>query len=298
MKKMLTKVFLCIIVGSCNLSFAAKKAIIADHCSLNIEKIPKSYIKKAKEKFKISYGHTSHGSQIVSGMQALAQKDSLFKYSAKNRSNSSFLWDSIPSGDLGSPNQEQWAKKTKEMLKSYGKSRNVVMWSWCGQLSRKKTDVMKYLKQLANLEKEFPKVTFIYMTGHLDGRGTRGLLHRNNEKIRQFCKKYHKVLFDFADIESYDPDGKINYNLLNCRDDCSYRKGQSKYNWAINWLAKNPKHNYVLPKRAAHTQPLNGAMKCRAFWYLLARLAGWKGEDKTKEKSKPVTLKMSVKVSS
>ena len=262
------------IVGSyCS---AASKAIIIDHNCLKIDKIPAKYIKKAKKDFRIAYGHTSHGSQLISGMQALAKVNSLYKYSSNKKSPEAFLWDRIPSGDLGNPNQEAWADKTREMLKSFGKNRNLVIWSWCGQAGRKSTNIDKYLQLMSQLEKEFPNVTFVYMTGHLNGSGPRGTLHKNNEKIREFCKKNGKVLFDFADIESYDPDGKINYNELYCRDNCEYRKGRIKYNWAKEWLTKNPDHKFAMPKRAAHTHPLNGAMKGQAFWWMMAKLAGWK----------------------
>ena len=38
--------------------------------------------------------------------------------------------------------------------------------------------------------------------------------------------------------------------------------------------SKNPDHGMDLPKRAAHTHPLNGALKGRAFWVMMAHLAG------------------------
>jgi hypothetical protein len=48
------------------------------------------------------------------------------------------------------------------------------------------------------LEKEYPKVIFIYMTGHLDGTGEHGNLNMRNNQIRDFCRRNHKVLYDFA----------------------------------------------------------------------------------------------------
>ena len=47
------------------------EALIIDHTCTNINHIPEYWIKKAKAEFGISYGHTSHGSQIVSGMKVL-----------------------------------------------------------------------------------------------------------------------------------------------------------------------------------------------------------------------------------
>ena len=49
---------------------------------------------------------------------------------------------------------------------------------------------------------------FVYMTGHTDGTGLDGTLHLRNQEIRNYCKANDKVLYDFEDIESYDPDGR------------------------------------------------------------------------------------------
>jgi hypothetical protein len=81
---------------------------------------------------------------------------------------------------------------------------------------------------MSSLENEFENVTFVYMTGHLDGTGENGNLTQRNNQIREFCKNNNKILFDFADIESYDPDGNY-YN-----DD--YDGG----NWALEWQNNNP----------------------------------------------------------
>lgn len=46
--------------------------IIIDHLCTDIDQIPEQWIVKAKEDFRVAYGHTSHGSQIISGMEALS----------------------------------------------------------------------------------------------------------------------------------------------------------------------------------------------------------------------------------
>lgn len=159
-----------------------------------------------------------------------------------------------------------------------GSDRNVVVLSWCGQASSaSEAQMQTYLDLMAALEKEFPKVTFIYMTGHLDGSGKNGNLNQRNEQIRDFCRHNNKVLFDFADIESFDPDGKVNFMELAADDGCFYRKDGVRGNWADEWLAANPDHHFALPATAPHSRPLNGALKGEAFWHLLAHLAGWDG---------------------
>jgi hypothetical protein len=115
------------------------------------------------------------------------------------------------------------------------------------------------------------------MTGHLDGSGKKGNLNRRNQQIREFCRKNSKILYDFADIESFDPDGKINYMELYARDSCDYKEKGVTKNWADEWVKKNSEHRVELPANAAHSKPLNGALKGRAFWWMMARMAGWDG---------------------
>jgi hypothetical protein len=44
-----------------------------DHHCTDITQIPQSWIEEAKRTLHIGYGHTSHGSQITSGMQGLVE---------------------------------------------------------------------------------------------------------------------------------------------------------------------------------------------------------------------------------
>ena len=251
------------------------EALIIDHRCTNINKVPSKYIEQAKTKLRVAYGHTSHGSQLVSGMSALQKANqSLFAFGRGKQGLS--LIDRTPKGDLGNPDRTAWAERTREFLKGAGSDRNVIMWSWCGQVSSATAeDIETYLKLMSKLEKEFPEVTFVYMTGHLDGSGKNGNLHQRNQQIRDFCRQNRKVLFDFADIESFDPDGKVNYMELNARDTCDYRSNKERRNWAADWLAANPQHDFALPDSAAHTNPLNGALKGNACWWMMAKLAGW-----------------------
>ena len=65
-------------------------------------------------------------------------------------------------------------------------------------------DINNYLSQMNTLEGEYPGIQFVYMTGHLDGGGSSGTLHQNNNIIRNYCSTNNKILYDFADIERYD----------------------------------------------------------------------------------------------
>jgi len=123
------------------------------------------------------------------------------------------------------------------------------------------------------------------MTGHLVGSGESGNLNQRNEQIRNYVRSNNKVLYDFADIESFDPDGLINYMKLNANDNCDYDSngdGIRDKNWATAWQASHIENIDWYDCSAAHSQALNGNQKAYAAWWLWARLGGWDGNPPTK----------------
>ena len=48
-----------------------QEPIIIDHHCLDLSQIPLEWIENAKDYLHIGYGHTSHGSQLTSGMDAV-----------------------------------------------------------------------------------------------------------------------------------------------------------------------------------------------------------------------------------
>ena len=247
-----------------------KGALVIGHGQTDTERIPADALDRARRTLRVWYGHTSHGSQITSGMSAMNEPP--FHY---NRTGADGALQYVETGgDLGHHGDDRWAQRTRTYLGNGGEA-NVIVWSWCGGCSDNTSEgIDRYLELMDRLEADYPDRVFVYMTGHLDGTGANGTLHRNNERIRAYCRKHGKVLFDFADIESYTPDGRSVLDKQ-ARDNCDYREDGRRRNWAAEWLAAHPDHGIALPERSAHTHPLNGALKGRAFWHLLARLAGW-----------------------
>jgi hypothetical protein len=256
---------------------AAQTPIIIDHTCTDLAQVPESAIAQAKQQFRISYGHTSHGSQIVSGMALLrALPGSVYTYSTDGDGGSLSLHDGGLPGDLSGSGDTAWAQATRALLGQSGCTRNMIMWSWCGGVSGNTVaGIDAYLNAMAALERDFPGVTFVYITGHLDGTGVAGNLHQRNEQIRAFCRANGKVLFDFADIESYDPDGAYFLDRF-ANDNCDYVvPGGGSGNWAQEWCAANP--GKCGSCSCAHSQCLNCQQKGKAFWWMMGRLAGWSG---------------------
>jgi len=143
---------------------------------------------------------------------------------------------------------------------------------------------------MTGLENDYPNVKFVYMTGHLDGTGLSGNLNLRNVQIRNYCLTNEKILFDFNDIESYDPDG--NYYLdKDANDNCDYDSdgnGSLDKNWAIDWQNSHTINVDWYDCSPAHSQALNGNLKAYTAWWLWAKLAGWDSASNTNDESKTV----------
>ncbi len=298
----------------------ANPSKIADHSIVHAlwdGRVPESAIIQAKKSLKIGYGRTSHGSQLQWGLRRLPEfadsdglggkaylKGILRTTEADPVGGLRILYgshqDDNPgdwlSGDAGWANAH-FAEETREFLTHPEHADyNVIMWSWCRQLSDVSSQdlVRYYLEPMEALERDYPRIIFVYMTGHLDGTGKTGNLHQRNEEIRSFCKARGKWLYDFADIESYDPEGA--YYLDRLGDDSSNydankdgrlstdtsdpkRPLKGDRNWAQDWQDTHTRGKdwFFASGDMAHAMDINVNMKTYALWWLFARLGGWDG---------------------
>ncbi len=280
-------------------------SLIADHSIINRLRsgnIPVSALQNAKSFLHIGYGHTSHGSQLTDGMTGLVAFANGSGLNGTYNSNQNlFIWNRGGTGgaldlregdgygngplDHDCGYYDNWVDETRSYLNNPANYQvNVIIWSWCGQAAGYEEQDMidRYLNPMNQLEIDYPDITFIYMTCHLDGTGLTGRLHLRNEQIRNFCMVNNKWLFDFADIESYDPDGLNNYNTLFADDNCDYDNDgalprDETNNWAIEWQDAHTENVDWYSCGSAHSQSLNANMKAYAIWWLWARIAGWDG---------------------
>jgi hypothetical protein len=164
----------------------AAAPVIVNHTSTQLAKIPLSAITTAKSTLHIAYWHTSHGSQITTGMTGLTS------FANAPYGGSAYTYNAGGSGgalDLAQPasidlGTSTWPTITRNYLNAHPEV-NVVIWSWCGQVSSASSaTITTYLTTMNQLESEYSGVKFVYMTGHLDGSGLTGNLNLRNEQIR------------------------------------------------------------------------------------------------------------------
>ena len=252
--------------------------LLVDHNAVQgFSAIPAEWLAKAKE-LTVHYAHTSHGSQIVSGLGYLEGYVDAASYAVAVRESGSAglppagaqptlrIYDGNPPDTYVTPELYWSTASGRSATRGVAGSGayTISMWAWCGQQSENSVEtVQQYLDVLDAFEQEFPAMRFVYMTGHTDGGSDQ--LTRNNQAVRDYAAAHGKVLFDFADIESWDLDG--NYHEA-ASDACG---------WCAAWCESHPGACSDLPE-CAHSHGLNCVIKAKAFWWMMARLAGWSGE--------------------
>lgn len=82
-----------------------------------------------------------------------------------------------------------------------------------------------YLHSMTNLEAVFPETIFVYTTMPLmtDQDSDNFLRNAFNDRLREWTRQNGRVLFDIADIEAHDPNGKVctfQYRNKTCQKLC------------------------------------------------------------------------------
>ena len=255
-------------------STAYSEAIIIDHTCTDLSQIPDTWIDSVQANQKLHYAHTSHGSQLTTGLQRIENADN--KYSQArglsylpNEEGAFCIFDGQEYDTYITP-EEYWdseaGKEDTQDVIDHNLTINASMWSWCCQLtSYTEAHLQIYLDIIDAFEAANPDVTFIYMTCNAQATGSSGYnRYLRNEQIRNWVlNSGSRVLFDFADLDSwwYNPDTE--------------QWGQATYEYDGHTVPKE--HPQFNGNEAGHTTYESCEQKGKAVWWMMARIAGWPG---------------------
>lgn len=240
---------------------AHPQGMIIDHNCTNLSQVPASRISAAQANVKTHYAHRSHGGQITVGLSLIESNNSAYNVSMgyqelPNEPGALCIYRFMPSTDY--PEYDHYFGGVQRLLDSHS-TINVSMFSWCDELEYYTSgEVSDYLTRMSNLETANPNVTFIYMTANAQGENHNR--HARNEQIRSYCRTNGKVLYDFADLDCW-------YN------GAQYIEGGIPVQHPQYYCGSPDCDGYEW----THTTAASCTNKADAFWWMMARIAGWDG---------------------
>lgn len=293
---------------------------IADHTVAKesvLRSIPNQYIALAREKYKIAYQHTSHGTHVAYGMFGLPDyksgDDTLFAisnggtsepgklhfmdcYSApSNRCLKNYGESGVDASDL-SRNETAFIQATRNFLDaSVNSDVNVIMWSWCSIRDHKVSE--NYLPGMDSLIAEYSEggtnprasinpVTFIFFTGHAESRGNVGSGRPADQAklITDHCVANNYYCLDYFGIDAHDMEDNYyedasDNGTSNDYGGSFYGDWQSANNLGEAWYENKTTPGGSVGFGSHTTQHITSNRKAYATWWILARMAGWSGED-------------------
>lgn len=269
----LTAALLAAALSSGSAAAPRTSPLVIDHLCTDIAKIPPNWVIEAQALIKWHYAHTSHGSQLVYGLDTVEAFDpdydaEIEKSALPVAAGALCVFQGQEDGTYIIP-EEYWAtaegmNKTRDVLRN-NPSINVSGFAWCTQLSSATEEyVQAYLDSMTLLESEFPNVTFMYMTGNAQSYGAAENRTLRNRQIRDYCVANNKVLYDFEDLDAwwFNPETH------------EWEQGTYTDYWGNVWPVQHPQYDGT---EVAHTTWESCMQKGKAVWWMTARLAGWDG---------------------
>jgi hypothetical protein len=217
-------------------TMAGAQGIVVDHTATALASIPDAALPPAAN-LRLVLRHASVGGNINSGLDALQSQNA--KY---NRSR----WILQNRGNPG------WQAKVDDLVTqaaAYASSYDVLTMKFCYIDSD--ASFTYYRDKMLELEAGYPAKRFVWWTMPIE-TSSNAARQAFNDQVRAYGRANGKVLFDIADVEAYNAAGQKRTDI---------------YGREILW----PEWT----SDGGHLSSAGAVRVASAWWWLMARLAGW-----------------------
>ena len=245
--KRLFNLFISLVICLFLPQIAGAQYIRADHTTVDITKIPDGALSLAAN-LRVMLRRASVGGNISDGLNALQSADA--KY---NRSK----WDFQDRGNNG------WLSKVNDFATQTAiQSSNFDVLSMKFCFIDPAANFSYYRDTLLQLENRYPSKRFVWWTMPIlnSTDGNESLRQTFNDNVRAYAAANGKLLFDIADIEAYST------------------AGQKKTDGSGHELQQD-----VWSQLDGHLNSAGSLRVASAWWWLMARVAGWNGTTEVKK---------------
>jgi hypothetical protein len=264
--------------------------------------IPDSYIASARQTLHVAYFHTSHGTHVSYGVFGLpGYKTGDFDTFGVTRNAATPISDKLDFHDYyatGSPypdlsqadaNWAAWRDQVRDYLDDPANAEiNVMMWSWCNIADH---DVGSYLASMQTLIDEYgpggsagraTPVTFIFMTGHANADANTGVGKPREQAalITDYCETHGYYCIDYYSIDTHAMDDTYYEDAgdngdSDAYDGNFYEDWQAAHTLGSDWYRNRTEPSGSVAYGVHNTQHITANRKAYAFWWVLARIAGY-----------------------
>ncbi len=212
-------------------------APIADHTSVDASAIPDPAVAAAAN-LRVALRRASVGGNISDGLDALHAANARY-----DRSRWIFY-------DRGNPGWQEKVDEFVSFVAGNSSSFDVLSMKFC--FIDPNASFTYYRDALLGLESTYPTKTFVWWTIPLEDSGNTAR-RSFNDQVRAYAAANDKPLFDIADIESHDAAGN---HVVD---------GSGTELLAGDWDSGD----------GGHLSSAGGQRVASAWWWLMARIAGW-----------------------
>ncbi|MEJ2423183.1 MAG: hypothetical protein P8101_01820 [Candidatus Thiodiazotropha sp.] len=269
--------------------------------------IPDGYIDAARTTLHVAYNHTSHGTHVSYGVFGLPD------YKTGDEEKFGVTVNSLPDSnrldfhdnEIGGAYQDlsqadadwvSWRYQVSNYLDDpANEGINVMLWSWCDISGH---SVANYLSSMQILIDEYGSggskigsdvgqtrttpVTFVFMTGHANAGSNTGAGNPREQAmlITDYCNAHHYYCIDYYSIDTHAMDGIYYEDTGDNGDSASYggnfyEDWQNAHTLGVDWFENRSVPGGSSTYGEHNTQHITANRKAYAFWWVLARIAGY-----------------------